>query len=110
MTHAGYFIRSAIIAASILLWPIQAGAHEVPDEVTVLTFLKPEGKTLTFLVRAPMKSLRDIDIPLQGNGFLALSRTEAPRDHAAQLCIRVLVELYQNAPRLAKPHLTGARV
>jgi hypothetical protein len=60
MTHAGYFIRFAILAASILLWPIQTKAHEVPDEVTVLTFLKPEGKTLTLLVQGnrvkPIKS------------------------------------------------------
>ena len=110
MTHASYFIRSAIIAASILLWPIQAKAHEVPDEVTVLTFLKPEGKTLTLLVRAPMKSLRDIDIPLKANGFLDLPRIDAPLEHAAQLWISDFVELYENGVRLAKPRLTGARV
>ena len=33
---------------------MRTSAHEVPNEVTVLAFLKPEGKTLTFLVRAPM--------------------------------------------------------
>jgi hypothetical protein len=110
MTHAGYFIRFAIIAASILLWPIQTKAHEVPDEVTVLTFLKPEGKTLTLLVRAPMKSLRDVDIPLKANGFLDLPRIDTPLEHAAQLWISDFVELYENGVRLAKPHLTGARV
>src|SRR4051812_35274345 len=76
MTHAGYFIRFAIIAASILLWPIQTKAHEVPDEVTVLTFLKPEGKTLTLLVRAPMKSLRDGDC--REVGGVALMEYDGP--------------------------------
>ena len=92
------------------LWPIQTKAHEVPDEVTVLTFLKPEGKTLTLLVRAPMKSLRDIDIPLKANGFLDLPRIDAPLEHAAQLWISDFVELYENDVRLAKPRLLGARV
>jgi HupE / UreJ protein len=110
MTHAGYFIRFTIILASILLWPIQTKAHEVPDEVTVLTFLKPEGKTLTLLVRAPMKSLRDVDIPLKANGFLDLPRIDTPLEHAAQLWISDFVELYENGVRLAKPRLTGARV
>jgi hypothetical protein len=104
------FIRLMVIAASMLAWPIQVTPHEVPDEVTVLTFLKPEGKTLTFLVRAPMKSLRDVDIPLKADGFLDLSRIDAPLEHAAQLWISDFVELYENDVRLAKPRLTGARV
>jgi hypothetical protein len=104
------FVRLVLIAASMLAWPIQAMAHDVPDEVTVLTFLKPEGRTLTFLVRAPMRSLRDVDVPLKANGFLDLSRIDAPLEHAAQLWISDFVELYENDVRLAKPRLTGARV
>jgi HupE / UreJ protein len=110
MAPACSFIRLVVIAASMLAWPIQATAHEVPDEVTVLTFLKPEGKTLTFLVRAPMRSLRDVDVPLKANGFLDLSRIDAPLEHAAQLWISDFVELYENDVRLARPRLTGARV
>ena len=103
-------LACSILACSILGWPIQARAHEVPDEVTVLTFLKPEGRTLTFLVRAPMKSLRDIDIPLKATRFLDLSRIDAPLEHAAQLWISDFVELYENDVRLAKPRLADARV
>ncbi len=103
-------IRLVVIVASMLAWPIQVTPHEVPDEVTVLTFLKPEGKTLTFLVRAPMRSLRDVDVPLKANGFLDLSRIGAPLEHAAQIWISDFVELYENDVRLAKPRLAGARV
>lgn len=110
MIRASYLMLLAIITASILGWPVGAKAHEVPDQVTVLTFLKPEGKTLTLLVRAPMKSLRDVDVPLKANGFLDLSRVDAPLEHAAQLWISDFVELYENDVRLAKPRLLGARV
>lgn len=105
-----YLMLIALSAASILGWAIGSKAHEVPDQVTVLTFLKPEGKTLTLLVRAPMKSLRDVDVPLKTNGFLDLSRVDAPLEHAAQLWISDFVELYENDARLAKPRLLGARV
>lgn len=110
MMRACYLIFLAFVAASILVWPIEAKAHEVPDQVTVLTFLKPEGKALTLLVRAPMKSLRDVDVPLKANGFLDLSRVDTPLEHAAQLWISDFVELYENDVRLAKPRLLGARV
>ena len=71
---------------SCLVLGARPEAHEVPNEVTVLTFLKPEGKTLTLLVRAPLKSMRDIDVPVQGaNGFLDFSRVDTAleaRGHA----------------------------
>jgi hypothetical protein len=100
-----------IIAAALLIgWPMRTSAHEVPNEVTVLAFLKPEGRTLTFLVRAPMDSLRDIDVPLKPNGFLDLSRIDAPLQHAAQIWIRDFVEIYENGALLGKPQLVGTRV
>lgn len=92
------------------LAPGRGSAHEVPDEVTVLTFLKPEGEHLTFLVRAPLKSLRDVDIPLKANGFLDLGRIGTPLRHAGQLWISDFVKVYENGEPLPKPEFLGARV
>ncbi len=104
-------VLAFVIAAALLVgWPVRAAAHEVPSEVTVLAFLKPEGRTLTFLVRAPMESLRDVDVPLKPNGFLDLSRIDAPLQHAAQIWIRDFVQIYENGALLGKPRLVGARV
>jgi hypothetical protein len=104
-------VLAIVIAAALLVgWPLRTAAHEVPNEVTVLAFLKPEGKTLTFLVRAPMESLRDVDVPLKPNGFLDLPRVDAPLQHAAQIWIRDFVEIYENGALLGKPRLVGARV
>jgi hypothetical protein len=110
MASTNVLIRLILLAAALLAWAAPARAHEVPNEVTVLTFLKPEGKTLTFLVRAPMKSLRDVDVPLKPNGFLDLSRIERALQHAAKLWISDFVQIYENGVRLAEPRLTGARV
>ena len=85
-------------------------AHEVPNEVTVLSFLKPEGQTLTLLVRAPLKSMRDIDVPVDANGFLDFSRVDAALDHAANLWIGDFVELYENDVRLKAPRVASTRV
>src|SRR5690606_24665370 len=91
---------------------LQAGslAHEVPNEVTVLAFLKPEGRTLKFLVRAPMVSLRDISIPVTGPGYLDISAAEPALRDAAALWIADFGELYENGVRLQSPTVSAVRV
>ena len=88
--------------ACLALWR-QPRAHEIPNEVTVQTFLRPEGRTLTFLVRAPLKAMRDVDIPLRENGFLDLARVRPTLEDAAMLWIGDFVELFENGRPLAKP-------
>ena len=80
-------VRSLILV--VLFLSLQAGssAHEVPNQVTVLAFLKPEGQTLQFLVRAPMASLRDISVPIFGDGYLQISSAEPALRDAATLWI-----------------------
>ena len=96
--------RSLLILA-VLALGLQARplAHEVPNEVTVLAFLKPEGQTLRFLVRAPMKSLRDISFPLKGDGYLDIATADPALRDAATLWISDFVDLYENGEKLPKP-------
>lgn len=91
-----------------LLLAARPSAHEVPSEVTVQTFLKPEGQTLVFLVRAPLKAMRDVDIPTRENGFLDLARVSPTLQDAAMLWIGDFVELYENGVLLPKPRAVAA--
>jgi hypothetical protein len=103
-------ILAAVVVACLALG-VQPRAHEIPNEVTVQTFLRPEGRTLTFLVRAPLKAMRDVDIPLRENGFLDLPRVGPTLEDAAMLWIGDFVELFENGRPLAKPtRVTAARV
>jgi len=102
-------VRSLILV--ILLLSLQAGssAHEVPNQVTVLAFLKPEGQTLQFLVRAPMASLRDISVPIFGDGYLQISSAEPALRDAATMWISDFVQLYENGQTLPKPTVRAVR-
>ena len=84
-------------------------AHEVPNEVTVQAFVHPQGQTLTLLLRAPLKSMRDIDIPTAANGFLDLTRIDQALNDAAVIWIRDFVEVYENGQRLSTPRITATR-
>lgn len=100
-----------LLSAVLILAGLQASpsAHEVPNEVTVLAFLRPEGQTLRFLVRVPMASLRDISVPVHGPGYLEISKAEPAFRDAATLWISDFVELYENGQALPKPTVQAVR-
>ncbi len=100
---------AAVITACVLLMA-RPQAHEIPSEVTVQSFLRPEGQTLVFLVRAPLKAMRDVDIPLLPNGFLDLTKVGPTLEDAAMLWIGDFVELFEDGQPLGKPRVAAARV
>jgi hypothetical protein len=98
------------LAALALALPSLAAAHDVPADVTVQAFLKPEGTRLHLLVRAPLAALRDIDYPTRGPGYLDLARVEPSLRQAASVWIADEIELYEDDVRLAPPRIVAARV
>ena len=108
--RAGRGALAAIIAAVVLASQGRPLAHEIPNEVTVFTYLRPEGRTLTLLVRAPLKSMRDIDVPVKGLGFVDLARVDPSIRDAAMLWIGDFVKVYENDALLPKPEVTAARI
>jgi uncharacterized membrane protein len=102
--------RLAIVFLLIgLAFQSSSSAHEVPNEVTVLAFLKPDGQTLRFLVRAPLASLRDISVPVKGEGYLDIPNADAALRDASTLWISDFVELYENGVRLPKPTVSAVK-
>jgi hypothetical protein len=103
---------SRLVLAALLIVGLAPSltAHEVPNEVTVFGFVRPEGQTLTLLLRAPLKSMRDVDVPTVDQGFLDFSRIERALNDAATLWITDFVEVYENGQRLARPRVVATRV
>ena len=64
---------AALVVAMILLLPSWPEAHEIPTDVTVQAFVKPEAGVLRLLVRAPLGAFRDYDFPRRGPGYLRIS-------------------------------------
>ncbi len=87
-----------------------AAAHDIPADVTVQAFLKPEGSRLHLLVRVPLGAMRDVDYPTRGVGFLDLARADDALFEAANLWIADQVELFEDDARLADPRIVAARV
>ena len=105
-------IRWPRVAAflAVLAMPALAAAHEIPNEVTVHAFLKPDGTRLILLVRAPLSAMRDMDVPMKGPGFLDLARIDPVLRDAATLWIGDYVQVFEGDAPLGKPEVLAARV
>jgi hypothetical protein len=100
-------------ALLVLLWPAAPTAHEIPNDVTVHAFVKPEGRTLRLLVRVPLIAMRDMDYPKApagaNSGLLDLSRAENTLRDAATLWVADDVSLYEDDRKLPYPRVVEVR-
>src|SRR5205807_1072323 len=102
--------RIFILAAALLAFAPGARGHDIPDEVRVQAFVKPESRTLELLVRVPLKAVRDVDVPQRRGGFLDFTRVDTALRDAVALWLAGEIELYEDDARLGKPKLVDARV
>jgi len=110
MLDAGKILVNTFAALLAIVLPLRAAAHDIPADVKVSAFVRPEGERLRLLVRVPMKAMREVDYPKRGAGFLDLARADAALRNAAALWISDSVELYQGDARIGPPRLVAARV
>jgi hypothetical protein len=103
-------IRCLLAAALLVALAPGLRAHEIPNEVTIYTFLRPEGQRLTFLVRAPMRALRDMDVPRRDTGFIDMAAIDPVLRDAATQWIADFVRLYEEGRQLPYPEVTAARI
>jgi hypothetical protein len=87
-----------------------AAAHEIPANVTVRAFFKPEGDQLRLLVRVPLESMRDINFPLHGPGYLQLDQVEPYLLAGAQLWIADLIRIYEDGRPISRGEIVATRV
>jgi hypothetical protein len=102
--------RALFVIAAVLLAPLATRAHDVPDQVRVQAFVKPEGQLLRLVARVPLKAMRDVDVPQRSGGFLDFSRAESALRAAAVLWLGDEMELYENDARLPAPRVADVRV
>jgi hypothetical protein len=99
-----------LFAALLLLLPMRACAHDIPSDVTVQMFVKPEVQHLHILVRVPLRAMRDILFPQRGPGYLDLERTAPLLPGAAKLWIAGFFETYEGDTLLPNPRVMATRI
>ena len=97
---------TAVVIASCALLP----AHNIPNDITVQVFFRPEGSQLRLLVRVPLKAMRDVEFPQRGPGYLDLERVDSILPDAVNLWIAGALEIYEDGKPLPKPSVVESRV
>ena len=107
----GYRRSAALLVGLTLLLPTWSGeAHEIPADVTVQVFVKPDAETLRMVVRVPLISMRDYDFPAREPGYLIISEAEPLIQEAAVEWIANYVQMYEGNELLARPLVAAARI
>lgn len=103
-------IAAFLAALASTALPPPARAHDIPADVKVQAFVKPEGRRLLLLVRVPLAAMNEVDMPLRGPGYLDLDRADAALRTAAKLWFADNVEIREDGRVLPYPGIAEARV
>jgi len=99
-----------VLTLTDVQWSVPVGAHEIPSEVRILLFFKPEGQRLRVLVRAPLEAMTDIDWPLVGiEGLLDVPRADPFLRDASTLWLGDNVFVTENGVPLPYPTVAAVR-
>ena len=98
------------VAAVVCALSACAHAHDVPNDVRLQAFAKPEGKMLHLLVRVPLAAMQEVDFPRRGPGYLDLARAGEALTTAAKLWIADSTDLYEGETKLPYPRIVATRV
>ena len=100
---------AALLVLLVLAWPARPAAHDIPVDVLIQAFVRPDGDRLQVLVRAPLAAMRDVDYPRRGEDFVDLSRAEEALRNAATLWFANGLSTYEEGAWLGRPRLVSVR-
>jgi hypothetical protein len=102
---------AVLVVALVLLLPTWGGeAHEIPSDVTIQAFVKPQGGVIRTLVRVPLVSMRDYNWPTREPGYLVIPEATAMGRDAAVQWIGNFVEMYEGGVSLGFPEVVASRI
>jgi hypothetical protein len=98
-------------AALVLALTLQAAlvAHDIPDEIVVQAYLRPQQSQLQVLLRIPLLAISDANLPKDGTGYLAMPYVEPALREAANQISNGIVFL-EGDERLARYDMANARI
>lgn len=99
----------ALLVGAVLS-PTAADAHEVPARVGVIGYAQPVGDTLRLLLRVPLESMRDLDVPTRDDGTLDLPRLQPLLADAARLWLIDYLAVEADGTVLGDPRLVAVRL
>jgi HupE/UreJ protein len=99
-----------LVVASMFCVKAPLIAHDIPPDVLVNVFVKPEGQRLHVALRFPLGAVRDIVFPTHGQGFLNQPVPESLIRDAARLWIANDLRFFEGDAPLAPPAIVATKI
>jgi hypothetical protein len=110
MVMKAVLFRLALLVAALTAFWVPAFAHDIPSDITVQAFVKPEGQSLRVLLRLPLKSVMDIEFPRKEREFVDIARAGQSLRDAAKAALADNLEIYEGDVLLPAPTIVTARM
>ncbi|MCY4187743.1 MAG: HupE/UreJ family protein [Bryobacterales bacterium] len=101
--------RSALWCLGLLLAG-SARSHEIPSQVVARMLAKADAGRFDLALRVPLRSMRDVEVPEFGPGYLDVAALEPRLESLAAQWIVPFVEVYENGERLRAPTVAATRI
>lgn len=103
-------LLGVLLIAALLLPTASASAHDIPNDVTVQAFVKPEGHVLHVLMRLPLKAVTDIEYPRRERDFVDLAKLDRSLRDASTIALSNNMDLFEGDRLLLNPRIVAARM
>lgn len=84
--------------------------HEIPTEVTARMLARADDQGFRLVVRVPLSSMRDVEVPEFGPGYLDIDALSPQLPQLAAQWIAPFVEIYENTRRLSPPEVAATQI
>jgi hypothetical protein len=95
---------------SLFVWSGVVRGHEIPADVTIRAFVKPDAAVMRMLVRAPLSTFRDVIMPTRAGVFLDLPAAEDAVRIGADLWVVGGVRMLEEGRDLGRGQLVATRI
>ena len=101
--------RCALAVVIALMLQAVAAAHDIPDEIAVQSYVRPQQNQLQVLLRIPLLAVADANLPKDGTGYLAMPYLDGALREAANQISNGIVFL-EGDERLVRYEMANARI
>jgi len=97
-----------IVLAVLAAAPFRASAHDIPNDISIQMYFRPQGQRLHVLIRVPMTAMRDEVFPERQNGFLDFDKLDFMLHGAAKQWLADFLDVYEGDRKLPQPTIVAA--
>lgn len=104
-------VGTGVLATFLALaFPGAREGHEIPADVTVQAFVAPKGDSVRLVVRVPLTSMRDVQFPVRGQGYVDFPGVRPLLADQAGLWLADYVTLLEDGRPLPRVSVTATRI